>query len=150
MTCETHVNEITALIKSYLDAYQHRDIDALAAVVANDDKFVAFGTDESEVWLGWEEFKSASEKLFGAMDEIHWDREKTQRINFSRDGNTAWFVEELTGNFLTGGEKHTCDFRFSCVCEKRDGSWKIVQFHRSVPAEEHAVPYLETHGVRFD
>ncbi len=150
MAGQTNVNEITALINSYLNAYQHRDINALAAVVATDDKFVALGTDESEVWMGWEEFKTAAEKLFGAMDEIHWEREKTQKINFSRDGNVAWFIEELTGNFVTAGEKHSCDFRFSGVCEKRDGSWKIVQFHRSVPAEEHAVPYLEIHGVRFD
>jgi uncharacterized protein (TIGR02246 family) len=144
------VTEIASLIKSYLDAYQHRDIEALASVMATDKNFLGFGTDEGEVWLGWEEYKSSTEKLFGAMEEIHWVMEQEPTVRFSRDGNVAWFTEELTGNFVTTGEKHVCDFRFSGVCEKRNGSWKIVQFHRSVPAEEHAVPYLEIHGVRFD
>ncbi len=144
------VSEITELIKEYLEAYQHRDIVKLGNVVANDDNFMAFGTDEGEVWDGWEEFKTASEQLFGAMEEIHWDRDKKPMIHFSRDGNVAWFAEELAGNFVTGGEKHSCDMRISGVAEKRDGEWLIVQFHRSVAAEEHVVPYLETHGVRFD
>ncbi len=144
------VGEITELIKDYFEAYQHRDIEALASVVANDENFMAFGTDQGEFWDGWEEFKTASEKLFGAMEEIHWERENEPKIHFSRDGNVGWFAEEMCGHFVTGGEKHSCSVRISGVAEKRDGEWKIVEFHRSVAAEEHVVPYLETHGVRFD
>lgn len=144
------ISEITELIKDYFDAYRHRDINALAGVVANDDDFIAFGTDEGETWEGFEEFKSASEQLFGAMEEISWERSKKPWIHFSRDGNVSWFAEKLGGKFVTGGEDHECDLRISGVAEKRDGDWTIVQFHRSVACEEHVVPYLETHGVRFD
>lgn len=143
-------DQVSEVITNFLDAYQHRDIEALGETVANDETFIAFGTDEGEIWHGWISFKSAAEKLFGAMEEIHWEREKTHYMNFSRDGNVAWFAEELRGNFVTAGEKHSCLFRFSGVAEKDEDGWKLVQFHRSVPVEDHAVPYLETHGVRFD
>lgn len=146
-------NDVTAIsevIQDFLDAYQHRDIESLGEAVANDDRFMAFGTDEGEVWHGWTTFRSAAEKLFGAMEEIHWERAKSPLITVSRDGGAAWFAEEMKGLFVTAGEKHECRFRLTGVAEKRDGAWKIVQFHRSVPTEGHAVPYLETHGVRFD
>jgi uncharacterized protein (TIGR02246 family) len=150
MAGEKDAGEIVTLIKDYLDAYQHRDIEALASVVVNDDNFIAFGTDQGELWQGWEEFKTASEQLFGAMEEINWERSKKPMIHFSREGHVAWFVEELEGVFVTGGEDHECDIRISGVAEKRGDEWLIVQFHRSVACEEHVVPYLETHGVRFD
>jgi ketosteroid isomerase-like protein len=150
MASTNDVARINEIIKDFLDAYQHRDIEALGAAVANDEQFIAFGTDEGEIWHGWTSFKSAAEKLFGAMEEIHWERGKTPFVNFSRDGSVAWFAEELEGCFVTFGEKHACKFRFSGVAERKNDGWKIVQFHRSVPVEDHAVPYLETHGVRFD
>lgn len=141
---------IRELVNEFLEAYQHRDIDALAGVVSNSKDFFAFGTDQGETWIGWEELKTASEQLFGAMEEIHWDREQESRIHFSKAGDVAWFAEEFTGCFVTAGEKHDCEVRITGVVEKRAGDWKIVQFHRSVTPEDHAVPYLETHGVRFD
>ena len=144
------ISEINELINDYLEAYRHRDINALEGVVSNDDNFIAFGTDAGEIWEGWAEFKTASEQLFGAMEEIQWDRSGKPMVHFSHDGSVAWFVEELSANFVTGGEEHSCNVRISGVAEKRESEWKIVQFHRSVPAEDHVVPYLETHGVRFD
>jgi uncharacterized protein (TIGR02246 family) len=141
--------EVKSLIDRYCDAYRHRDIDSLSDVIANDPQFVAFGSDEGETWLGWEEFRSASEKLFGAIRELHWNR-GTPVIRFSRDGTVAWFTEELSACYVSANEKGECSFRFSGVAEKRSGGWVFVQFHRSVPVKGYAVPYLETHGVRFD
>jgi uncharacterized protein (TIGR02246 family) len=141
--------EVRTLIDRYFDAYRHRDIEALSDVVCNDAQFMAFGSDEGEWWHGWDAFRSASEKLFGAVRELHWER-GTMAMQFSRDGNVAWFAEEDVAHALSGDQKVSCAFRFTGVAEKRSGAWTLVQFHRSVPVKEYAVPYLETHGVRFD
>jgi len=140
---------VKQLIDRYMEAYAHRNIEALSGTVAKDAEFIAYGTDESESWHGWEVYKGATEKLFGAIEEIHWDR-KEPHIRFSKDGKVAWFAEQLHGKFVISGEKHDCDFRLTGIAENQNGNWVIVQFHRSVPAHPHAVPYLEIHGVRFD
>lgn len=145
-----NANEIVEIVNRYLEAYRRRDIDELGNLVARDANFTAYGTDEGESWHGWENFKKSTEKLFKAVKELHWDRGKT-RVTFSRDGTCAWFSEEHTGHFLTAdGKKHTRNFRLTGVSEKRGGQWVLVQFHRSAPIKGFAVPYLETHGVRFD
>jgi len=140
---------VTALINSYMEAYNNRNIEALSDLVANDDTLVGFGTDKGESWVGWNTYRNVTEKQFAAIDEIHWDRQKPM-LHFSSDGNVAWFSEEFGGKFQCAGEEHTCAFRMTGVVEKRQAKWVIVQFHRSCPVEEFAVPYLETHGVRFD
>jgi len=137
------------LVDRFLSAYKNRNLDELAGLVWRDPNFTAFGTDRGESWLGWENFRGASEKLFSNVKEIDWKRGST-RIHFSQDGNVAWFSEELAGTFLSGGKRYECPFRMTGVAEWKDGRWQIVQIHRSVPVERCAVPYLETHGVRFD
>ncbi|MFA4875605.1 MAG: nuclear transport factor 2 family protein [bacterium] len=141
--------EIINIVNSYLDAYQHRNIDALGNLVAKDESFTAYGSDEGESWYGWNQFKIAAEKLFGAVEEVHWTRGEP-RVTFSRDGSCAWFAEELTGKFIAEGKKHESKFRLTGIVENRGGQWVMVQFHRSVPVKGYVVPYLETHGVRFD
>ncbi|MBN1282509.1 MAG: nuclear transport factor 2 family protein [Proteobacteria bacterium] len=149
MAAQYNTNDVSQLIDRFMKAYESRNIDLLAQTVARDADFVAYGTDEGEYWHGWESYRSATEKLFGALDEIHWKR-GTPMIRFSTDGKVAWFAEDLHGKFLTGGETHECNLRLTGIAENRNGQWTIVQFHRSVPFHPHAVPYLETHGVRFD
>ncbi len=140
---------VKQLIDKYMEAYTQRSIDALGETVSKDAEFIAYGTDEGEAWHGWEDYKNCTEKLFGAIKELHWERGEPH-LRFSKDGNVCWFAEKLSGKFVTGGEEHECAFRITGIAEMQGGRWVIVQFHRSVPAHPHAVPYLETHGVRFD
>jgi len=59
-----------------------------------------------------------------------------QKIKISKDGNTAWFSEVLDYNFIYLGEDMSFEgIRFTGVMEKREGSWKLVQGHLSVPYE---------------
>lgn len=146
---ETNGKVVQALVDRFFNAYKSRNIDDLSGTVAKTGDFIAFGTDQGEAWYGWESFRNVTEKLFTAIREIDWHRGATH-IRFSQDGNTAWFSEELTGYFVSPEGKHECPFRFTGVAMQQGGTWSIVQFHRSVPVEQYAVPYLETHGVRFD
>jgi uncharacterized protein (TIGR02246 family) len=143
------VEGVREIINRYLGAYVERNMEAMETTMAHDDTMLGIGTDENEYWQGWNAIKAAKEKQLRALTETNF-RRGTTLINFSTDGNVAWFAEELMGDFCVGEEKTTCHLRFTGVVEKRDGKWTIVQFHRSMPVKGYAVPYLETHGVRFD
>ncbi len=140
---------VKEVIDRYLESYVRRDIETMATTLAQDNDTLGIGTDEGEYWKGWPTIRNVVEKQFGAIVECHWKR-TAPTVNFSRDGNTSWYAEDLTGDFLSGSKKTTCNIRLTAVLEKRANNWVIVQFHRSVPVKGYAVPYLETHGVRFD
>lgn len=140
---------VRQLLDTYLEAYRTRDIDLLGTVVAQDEQFVAFGTDRNETWHGWLAFREHLGQLFNAVQSIDWGRGNTT-VRFSKEGTVSWFTEELSGDFVVADQKHQCTFRLSGVAELRDDAWKLVQFHRSCATPEFAVPYLNTHGVRFD
>ncbi len=143
------IKGVSDVINRYLESYVKRNVDLMATTIAQDSNTIGFGTDAGEYWKGWTTIKNVAEKQFKAIVEVSWTRGQPQ-INFSRDGNVAWYAEELVGNFLSGNTKTTSKVRFTCVLEKRNNNWLITQFHRSVPVEKYAVPYLETHGVSFD
>ncbi|MFH1873696.1 MAG: nuclear transport factor 2 family protein [Pseudomonadota bacterium] len=140
---------VKRVIDRYLSAYEERNLDAVEATIAHDKAVLGIGTDEGEFWKGWTEIKSAKEKQLAAITETTLNRGHTE-ISFAQCGKVAWFAEELSGDFWVQGNKTTCHLRFTGVLEKRDNKWVIVQFHRSMPVKGFAVPYLETHGVRFD
>ena len=141
------IQGVKQTLDKYFEAYTKRDIQLMSQVLANDEALFALGTDEEEVWRGWDDVRDAKERQFEAIDECYWKRGETT-INFSRRGNVAWFAEEKEGSFVIKEQRLKCDFRFTGVLENRDGRWVITQFHRSCPVKEYAVPYLETHGAR--
>ena len=143
------IKGVNDVIDRYLEAYARRDIESLSTTLAQDNESLGIGTDEGEYWNGWPTIRNVAEKQFGAIREVHWKRGQPI-VRFSRDGNVAWYAEELCGDFLAANKKTSCDLRFTAVLEKRNNQWVIVQFHRSVPVKGYAVPYLERHGVRFD
>ena len=89
-----------------------------------DDSAVFIGTDASEVW---------SKKEFKAYAKPHFDKgrgwtylPKERHIYFSPDKNVAWFDELLDNESL--GET-----RGTGVLVKKAGSWKITQYHLTIP-----------------
>ncbi|PIU58019.1 MAG: hypothetical protein COS89_02570 [Deltaproteobacteria bacterium CG07_land_8_20_14_0_80_38_7] len=136
-------------INRYLNGYVEKNIDAIEDAILQSNDTIGIGTDENELWRGWAEIKSATERQLKAFSQINFKRGKTI-TNFSDDGTVAWFAEELSGKICSGKSEHTCHIRFTGILEKRNNKWEIVQFHRSIPVVGCCVPYLETHGVRFD
>lgn len=141
------VQGVKRTLDKYFEAFTKRDTELISQVLSNDENLFALGTDEEEVWRGWDSVRNAKEKQFEAITECQWERGETT-INFSHSGNVAWFAEEKEGSFVVKDQHIKRDFRFTGVVEQRDGRWVIVQFHRSCPVKECAVPYLETHGTR--
>ncbi len=143
------IEAVKVVIDQYLSAYGERNLSAVESTMAHDKTVMGIGTDEGEFWKGWTEIKAAKEKQLAAISETTLNRGHTE-VSFAQCGKVAWFAEELSGDFVVQGEKTTVPLRFTGVLEKRNNKWFIVQFHRSMPVKGFAVPYLETHGVRFD
>lgn len=145
---QTERAEVTQVLSRYFRAYEERSEDLVSETVYNGAETVAFGTDKSEYWVGYNNIYDTFLKQIERIKETSWDR-KNIHLDLSNDGSIAWFAETLHGSFLSAG-RIDIHLRMTGVLEKIDGQWKIVQFHRSVPVEDFAVPYLESHGVRFE
>jgi len=101
---------------------------------------VIFGTDVAERFVGYEEFTTAMEQMFAAMEMQTSFHDEVSRVHDS--GKVAWYsgVAEVEGT--SGGEDFTiAGLRFTAVLEKRDAKWVIVQCHSSVPVAGQLVEY---------
>ena len=103
-----------------------------AASVADGDRYfghfaenaIFMGTDISERWT-LDEFKAYAEPHFG--EGKGWTYLPRRRnIYMSEGGDTAWF-DEILVNATFG------DTRGSGVLVKRDGHWKVAQYHLTLP-----------------
>lgn len=116
----------TAAIASVVDAFHtaaaHADEEVYFALLAPNAVFL--GTDATERW---------DKAAFRAFAHPYFSQGKgwtftprNRHIDLSRDGKVAWFDELLDS--ATYGE---C--RGTGVLEKLDGSWKITQYHLTIP-----------------
>lgn len=91
--------------------------------------FVFLGTAPGERWAR-EEFQAFCKPYFDKGKA--WDFKPSHRIwNFSNDGKTAWFDEDLD-TWMLG-----C--RGSGVCVKQKGKWKIAYYNLTVLIENEKV-----------
>lgn len=116
----------SAAVGSVLDAFHaaaaQADEEAYFTLLAPNAVFL--GTDATERW---------DKAAFRAFAHPYFSQGKgwtftprDRHIDFSRDGRVAWFDELLDS--ATYGE---C--RGTGVLEKGDGSWKITQYHLTIP-----------------
>lgn len=92
------------------------------------------GTENNEKLIGWTAIKDAIQGQFSKLNETLISI-TDQNIWLSKDGNTAWFFEELNYNFIYNDKAMSIEgIRFTGVFVKNtDGAWKLVQGHMSAP-----------------
>lgn len=85
---------------------------------------VFFGTDITERWTRDEFYKYAKPRF---DQNKTWNFKAVKRnVFFSKDGNTAWFDEELA-------TPHLGPCRGTGVLTRSGDAWKIAQYHLCVP-----------------
>jgi ketosteroid isomerase-like protein len=116
----------TAAVSKVLDAFHtaaaKADEPAYFALLA--DNAVFLGTDATERW-GKAAFQAFAHPHF-ASGKGWTFTPRGRHVDFSRDGRVAWFDELLDS--ATYGE---C--RGTGVLEKVEGTWKITQYHLTIP-----------------
>jgi uncharacterized protein (TIGR02246 family) len=122
-------------------ALQTHDLELLDGLVADDPDIVLFGTDAAERWVGHDAFMAAVEQMAAAFDVERLSvRDEVVRIHES--GEVACFSGVIDADASAGGKViQVRGVRVTGVFEYRDNTWRLVQYHSSVPVAGQSVAY---------
>ena len=133
-----HQKEISAIrtvLERYAIARENEDLSIIEEIWAPDEDIILIGTDSDENLVGWEEIRKAIRRQFGSFENTLISI-TDQEIKINKNGNTAWFSQMLNYNFIFNSEAMSFEgIRFTGVLEKREGQWRLVQGHLSIPVE---------------
>ncbi len=132
---------VKSVVDDFATVLETKDMDLFAGIMAHDSDMVAFGTDASERWVGYDAIRAAVQAQLTAFDAVALTV-RDQVIHVHPSGLVAW-VSEVTDWQITQDENQVDlpGVRLTGVLEMRDGSWVFVQFHVSVPVEGQAAAY---------
>lgn len=127
--------KVKEAINTFFEAMDRQDMELLEDALARDEQVVHIGTDAGERWNGWKALKKDTYRQFKDMTSFKVEV-RNQRIQVGPGGDTAWFAQDQDMRIgKSNGEViRLYDARFTGVMEKRDGYWKMVQSHLSVPS----------------
>ncbi len=127
LTAQVATEELNVLVNNWHEAASNAKFDSYFDVLS--DNFIFLGTAPGERWTK-KEFQNFSKPYFEKGKA--WDFKSSNRIwNFSKDGKTAWFDEDLA-TWMQG-----C--RGSGICMKTNGSWLIVYYNLTVLIENEKI-----------
>ncbi|MDZ4716701.1 MAG: nuclear transport factor 2 family protein [Cytophagales bacterium] len=130
---EAEVANVKAVVDQFEQFWETEDMELLSKIMANDASLNGFGSEASEIFKGWENFRSSAQQMLPAFENTKINV-RDQVITVHPSGTMAWFSEQWDWDMLYNGEAATVsDMRLTGVLEKRNGKWIIVQFHNSEP-----------------
>ena len=129
----TTEQEVRATIEAFFDAMNNQDLEAMQNLIPKTDKTVHVGTDEGEIWKGWETLNNATKKQFKGLEYYKADiRDLT--VDVAESGDVAWYFHKLDAEIKSQGNiTHWQGARFTGVLQKIDGQWVMQQTHVSIP-----------------
>lgn len=125
--------DVIKTVNEFYQSFEQQDMDLMSELMAHDESMLSFGTSVSDHHKSWAEWKENHLAQFEAIDKAKINS-KNLHVYQSQTGYVAWFADTTDWTLLI--EKETVqmnDVRITGVLEKRDGVWKIVQIHASVP-----------------
>lgn len=121
--------------------WESENMNTFDRIIADDADMVVIGTDAAEFIVGFDAFRQAREKQFEAFENVEFNV-NSRTLKLSESGEVAWFTEQFDLFTIAEGEPVSLeDLRLSGVMERRDGHWRIVQLHTSVPVPGRAAEY---------
>jgi len=130
-----------AVVDEVNKIFESEDMAAFDRIFAHDADAVSFGTDAAERFVGYDALKKSVAEQFASFDGSKLTV-RDEVVKASRGGDAAWFSEVVDWDTKAGGQPVSLKgCRFTGVLEKRDGAWKVVQFHASMPVQGQAAQY---------
>jgi len=124
---------IKLVLEKYALANENEDMGLIEDIWCPSESIVSFGTEGGEKHIGFKNIKVAVQNQFDNFSDTYIS-DRDQIIEINEAGNTAWFSEIINYNFILNEEAHSfIGLRYTGVLVKRDGNWKLVQTHMSVP-----------------
>jgi len=132
---------VKTTMNRFWQSFETGDIELVAEVMAHDPELVILGTDAAERWVGYEEFRTAMEQQFAAIETMQMSlQDEVFKVHDS--GKVAWYSGIADAKGISLGEDfEIAGLRSTAVLEKRDATWVIVQYHGSVPVASQLVEY---------
>lgn len=125
--------EIKALVEDVWKEYARKNLEAFMSLWTSDPDLVAIGTGVDELRLGPEELRSGIIRDFTQAENI---KTAIEWLRISAAGNVAWSAVNIRLTATVNDEKVTLPCRMTNVYEKRNGVWRIMQLHLSLPPAE--------------
>jgi ketosteroid isomerase-like protein len=126
--------EIKALVEGvWWKEYARKDVEACMSVWTSDPDVVAIGTGADELRLGPEGLRRGLRRDFEQAENVEIT---TEWLRISAAGNVAWSAANIQLTATVNGETVTLACRLTNVYEKRNGTWRIMQLHLSLPEAE--------------
>lgn len=127
--------EIKDLLADYVEGYATKDVGRLLSHIAPDPDVTFIGSGPDEWVIGLDALRSGIERDLTQADEVRID---FSDVAVSARGDVAWLASRLVFRVVVGENKVILHGRFTAVLEKREGKWKFIQAHYSVPASDQA------------
>ena len=138
---ESEVTAAKATMNQFWQSFETMDINLLTEVTGHDPDMVIIGTDAAERWVGYEEFRTAMEQQFAAMESVETSL-YDEVFKIHDCGDVAWYSGMADFNGVSLGENfEIAGLRVTAVLEKQDAKWVIVQYHGSMPVAGQVVEY---------
>jgi ketosteroid isomerase-like protein len=127
------VAAIKLVLEKYALANENEDMGLIEDIWCPSESIVSFGTEGGEKHIGFKEIKKAVQNQFNSFSDTYISY-RDQIVEINQSGNTAWFSEIINYNFILNDEANSFEgLRYTGVLVKKDGKWKLVQTHMSVP-----------------
>lgn len=134
--------DISKILDNLASASESGNFEMIKSIWWPSKDVLIIGTESGEKLEGWEAISKAIKKQFKRFENTLISI-TDQTIWLNEDASVAWFFEELNYNFVYEEKAMTFeDIRFTGVMQKKDGEWRLVQQHMSVPAQ---LEMVETH-----
>jgi ketosteroid isomerase-like protein len=138
---EMKADAAKAAVDQFNQLFESEDMAAFDRLFAHDADAVSFGTDAAERFVGFDALRKSVTTQFASFEGSKL-AVRDEVVTVSRGGDVAWFSEVVDWDTKAGGEAVSLKgSRFTGVLEKRDGEWKVVQFHASMPVQGQAAQY---------
>jgi len=125
--------EIKSLVEDVWEEYARKDLEACMGLWTTDADLVAIGTGADELRLGPEELRRSLRRDFEQAENI---KTAIEWLSISAAGKVAWSAANARLTATVNGEATTIACRMTNVYEKRNGTWRIMLLHLSLPAAE--------------
>ncbi|NQV19755.1 MAG: nuclear transport factor 2 family protein [Armatimonadetes bacterium] len=133
--------KVNAVLDICNKGWETQDLPVISNVYAHDSDMIAFGTDLTERFVGWEDLEKSLKEMFASFNDVTYEI-SNRTIKIGKSGDVAWFTEIQDIKLIVDDEKiELRNGRNTGVLEKRDGKWLIIQSHFSLPVEGQAAEY---------
>lgn len=130
---QKEIEAVKLVLEKYALANENQDINMIEEIWCPSDSIVSIGTESGEILRGFSHIRKAVENQFETFSNTFISY-RDQIITISKDGNTAWFSEIINYNFILNDQARQYEgLRYTGVLVKKEGKWKLVQTHISVP-----------------